>query len=345
MPDISLGELDRFARAVLVARGVPAADAALVAESITYAHAHGKGTHGAPRLPIYVDRIEKGLMQAETPLTELSAAPALALLDAGDGFGQVAGIRGMDRAVDMARTAGVGLVGIRHSHNFGTAAFIAHRAVAAGMAAMVLANAAPAIAPTGGQRAVFGTNPIAFGFPAPAGHPPVILDMATSQAARGKIRLAATNGEAIPEGWALDAEGRPTTDPVAALAGSMLPVGGAKGYGLSLVVDVMAGLMTRSASGGRARNLNTPDGPSRSGHMLLAIDIERLLPRADYDAAFAELIAATRAAGPEGGVFLPGERGAGHMAGRDGKVPLSAAVLAKLDALAAATGVASPAHD
>lgn len=340
MPDIAIPALELFCRDVLVGAGVPEADAAIVVASITYAHSTGKGTHGAGRLPIYVERLKQGLMQAETPLTELSSAPAMALLDAEDGFGQVAAIRGMDRAVALARETGIGLVGIRHSHNFGTGAFVAAHGVAQGMVTQVFANAGPAIAPTGGSKAVFGTNPMAWGFPMPQGYPPVVLDMATSQAARGKIRLAATNGEEIPLGWAIDADGLPTQDPVAALAGSMLPLGGAKGYGLSVVVDVMAGLMTRSASGGRAKNLNNPDGPSKCGHLLLAIDIERLLPRSEYDARMAELVAATKAAGPEGAVFLPGERGGTYMAGRGDSVPISEAVLAKLDAVAIQTGVA-----
>ncbi len=339
MAEIALDALGAFAEEVLTRQGVPDGDAAIIAASIVFAHSHGKGTHGITRLPIYVERLQKGLMQAITPLTEISGAPAMALLDAGDGFGQVAAIRGMDRAVAMARAAGIGLVGIRHSHNFGTAAFVARRAVDAGMAGMVFANAAPAIAPTGGQRAVFGTNPIAFGFPAPEGQPPVLLDMATSLAARGKIRLAATNGEPIPEGWALDEGGNPTTDPALALAGSMLPVGGAKGYGLSLVVDILAGLMTGSGFGGEAKNLNNPDGPSRCGHMLIAIDIACFTPREEYDAHMARLIAATHAAGPAGAVSLPGARGARYMDGREGRVPVSAAVMDKLDRLAAQSGV------
>ncbi|WP_425041397.1 Ldh family oxidoreductase [Primorskyibacter sp. S187A] len=341
MPDVLQADLERFCAQVLIGAGVPEADAEIIVASIVYAHGTGKGTHGASRLPIYVHRLKQGLMQPETPLTELSAAPAMALLDAGDGFGQVAAIRGMDRAVAMARETGIGMVGIRHSHNFGTAAFIAAHGVGQGMAVQIFSNAAPAIAPTGGQRAVFGTNPMAWGFPTPEGHPPIIFDMATSQVARGKIRLAQTNGESIPGDWALDANGQPTTDPDAALAGSMLPLGGAKGYGLSLVVDVMAGLMTRSASGGQARNLNTPDGPSRCGHMLLAIDLDRLLPREEYDAQMAALITATKAAGAEGAVSLPGERAARTLAAQGSRVPLSEAVLAKLDALAAETNVAA----
>ncbi|PRZ43867.1 Ldh family oxidoreductase [Tritonibacter scottomollicae] len=340
MPDIAIPALEAFCSDVLTGAGVPEDDAAIIVASITYAHATGKGTHGASRLPIYVNRIEAGLMQAVTPLTELSAAPAMALLDAGDGFGQVAAIRGMDRAVAMARETGIGMVGIRHSHNFGTGAFVAAHGVAQGMATQIFANAAPAIAPTGGSKAIFGTNPISWGFPTPEGYPPIVLDMATSQVARGKIRMAALTGEAIPLGWALDARGDPTTDAEAALEGSMLPVGGAKGYGLSVVVDIMAGLMTRSASGGQAKNLNSPHGPSCCGHMLLSIDLERFLPRMEYDAQMTALITATKAAGPKDGVFLPGERSARYMTGREGTVPLSDAILSKLDTLASQRGVA-----
>lgn len=334
MPDIALAALEDFAQEVLTLCGVPPEDARIIADSISFAHAHGKGTHGISRLSIYDARLRKGLMQPLTPLNVLSEAPAMALLDAGDGFGQVAAIRGMRRAVDMARICGIAAVGIRNSHNFGTAAFVALQAVQAGMVGMVFSNAAPAIAPTGGHKAVFGTNPLAFGFPTPEGVPPILLDMATSQAARGKIRLAATQGEAIPLGWALDPDGQPTSDAEAALAGSMLPVGGAKGYGLSLMIDVLAGLLTGSGFGGSAKNLNTPDGPSRCGHMLIALDLARFLPRTEYDAHIATLVAATKAAGPEGQIALPGERGARFMQGRDGKVPISDAVLAKLDTLA-----------
>lgn len=339
MAEIALDALGSFARAALVARGVPGADADIVVDSIRYAHAHGKHTHGIGRLPIYVKRLDAGLMQAETPLTELSSGPSMALLDAGDGFGQVAGVRGMDRAVDMARQTGVGMVGIRHSHNFGTAAFLAAHAVKAGMAAMVFSNSAPALAPTGGTRPVFGTNPMAFGFPAPGDQPPVILDMATSQAARGKIRLAATNGERIPLGWAMDAEGNPTEDPQAALAGSLLPVGGAKGYGLSLMIDVLAGLLTGSGFAGGANNLDNPAGPQRCGHLLLAIDIARFADAGTYDARMRTLIDATHGAGDPGAVFLPGERGGRYMEGRAGRIPLSEAVLARLDSLADETGL------
>lgn len=339
MVDVSVTEVARFARAALTACDVPAEDAEIITASIVFAHSTGKGTHGLGRLPIYIRKLRAGLMRADTLLTEVVAAPAVALLDADHGFGQVAAIRGMARAADMARTFGIGLVGIRHSNNFGTAAFIANRAVEAGMMGIVLSNAAPAIAPTGGHVPVFGTNPMAFGFPGAAGAPPILLDMATSAAARGKIRMAAAHGEPIPEGWALDAQGNPTTDAEAALAGSMMPLGGAKGYGLSLAVDVLAGLLTGSGFGGTAKNLNHPDQRSDCGHFLLAIDIATFMDPADYASDIATLTQATKAAGAPGAVVLPGERAGHFMEGRAGMVPLSPAIIDKSNAVAADLGI------
>jgi L-2-hydroxycarboxylate dehydrogenase (NAD+) len=339
MPDIDLSAIQSFAFATLVTVGVPDEDAGIVAQSIYHAHSRGKHTHGAVRLPIYVRKIRQKIMPTSTVLTEVTSAPAMAVFSANDGLGQVAAIKGMDRAIQMARECGIGVVGVRRSHNFGTAAFIAERATARGMAGIVMANASAAIAPTGGAKAVFGTNPIALGVPGPAGAPPVVLDMATSQISRGRIRLAATNGESIPYGWALDENGQPTSDPKAALKGSMLALGGAKGYGLSLMIDVFAGLMTGAAFAGRSRALDHPSDPSDSGHLLIALDISKFLAPEIYADRIADLVATTKAAGPVGAVALPGERSGLYMVGRDGLVPISSAVLAKLDMLADEIGI------
>lgn len=340
MADVSLAEAARFTHAALAGCGVPHADAEIILQSILFAHTHGKGTHGLGRLPIYIRKIRENLMGAQTPMHEISAAPAFALLDAEHGFGQVAGIRGMRRAAEMAKTCGIGLVGIRHSNNFGTAAFIANEAVKQNMVGIVFSNAAPAIAPTGGKRPLFGTNPLAFGFPATDEKPPILLDMATSAAARGKIRLAGQNGEKIPFGWALDSAGNPTDDPEAALQGSMIPMAGPKGYGLSLAIDIMAGLLTGSGFAGGANALNHPDQPSDCGHLLFAIDIAKFMSLDAYQAQINHLITATKASGDAGVVFLPGERAANFMDGRDANIPLSAAIMAKLDALAADLDIA-----
>lgn len=331
MVEVHLDELERFSREALAACCVEGDDADIVAKSIVYAHAHGKGTHGIGRLAIYERKLREGLMRADTPLTEIASASAMALLDAGHGFGQVAAVRGMARACEMAAEAGIGLVCIRHSNSFGAAAFVVRQAVDRGMIGLVFTNAGPAIAPTGGRRALWGTNPLAFGCPAHAKHPPIVLDMATAAVARSKIRRAEQNGEQIPTDWALDAEGNATDDPTAALAGSMIPLGGPKGSGLAMMLDILAGLMTGSGFAGRARPLNDPSERSDCGHMMIAIDIAKFMPAETYDHAIRELIAATKATGDPGAVNMPGERGGRYMEGRSGYVPLSPDVLKRVE--------------
>ncbi len=340
MRQVHLDDLAHFCRDALRACGLSDPDADIVTDSIIYAHAHGKGTHGAGRLEIYARKISEGLMQAETRLDEISSAPAMALLDAGHGFGQVAAHHAMGRACDMAAVCGIAVVGVRHSNSFGTAAWVARQAARRGMAGFVFTNAGPAMAPTGGRCALWGTNPLAFACPAHGDHPPIVLDMATAAAARSKIRLAAQNGEKIPTGWALDADGNPTDDPNAALAGSMIPLGGPKGSGLAMMLDILAGLLTGSGFAGGARALNTPDHPSDVGHMVIALDIAKFIAPEDYAAAIAHLISATKATGDPGAVAMPGERGASYMQGRGGLVPLPNGVMQRISAVTNRLGIA-----
>lgn len=340
MTRVHLDDLALFSQTVLQKCGLAPEDARIVTDSIVYAHANGKGTHGVGRLMIYERKLRKGLMNADTPLTEISAAPAMALLDAGHGFGQVAAVRGMERACDMAASCGIGMVGIRHSNSFGTAGFVVQQAIDRGMGGFVFTNAGPAIAPTGGRRALFGTNPLAFGCPTFEGQPPIVLDMATAAAARSKIRLAAQNGEKIPLDWALDPQGNPTDDPAAALEGSMIPLGGPKGSGLALMVDILAGLMTGSGFAGQARALNHPDQKSDVGHMLIAFDVSKFLAPDAYRDAMQDLVAATKATGEPGAVSMPGERGARYMTGRDNCVPLSRGILERIEKVQDRLGIA-----
>jgi len=307
MPNISISSIESLVVDVLQHVGVPKNDARIVADSIVYAHQREKGTHGIGRLHIYIRKIREGLMSPDTPLKVVKEGPVVSVLDAGNGFGQVAAIRGMRRAMDAAGRMGLGVVGIRHSNNFGTAGFIAEEALKRDMIGIVLSNSAPAISPTGGNRPLFGTNPLAVAFPVAPPQLPIVLDMASSVAARGKIRQAARNGDNIPFGWALDKDGQPTDKPLAALAGSMLPIGGAKGYGLALVIDVLAGMLTGSAFAGFAEGLNHPSKTSNYGHLLLAIDPNSFLPAEEYRNNMETLIRRVKQCGNDGAVRLPGE--------------------------------------
>lgn len=337
MPQVSTDSLALFAMSILTKVGVPDEQAQIITNSILYAHRRGKGTHGIGRFPIYVRKIQKGVMRADTALAVVKDRAAVTVLDAQNGFGQVAAYKGMQQAVEKAGALGIGAVGIRNSNNFGTAGFVAEVASDRGMIGLVFANSAPAIAPTGGTQPLFGTNPIGIAFPAPEGHPPVVLDMATSVAARGKIRLAAKQGDRIPLGWALDAAGLPTDDPAEALKGSMIPIGGAKGYGLSLAVDVLAGLLTGAGFGGAVRPLAAMEGKSGYGHLLLAIDIEAFMEREDYLLHMKSLVARVKETGSE--VMLPGERSYKIANVQAEQVELSLKQLEEVDGLALELGV------
>lgn len=308
MPEMSTRQLHEFSVAVLVACDVPKEDAGIVAETIVDAHRSGKGTHGVTRLPIYVRKIRDGLMDPRTSIDTIRESPVIAVLDAHHGFGQVAAMRAMTLCVEKANIHGVGIVGVRHSNNFGVAGYFARQAANAGFIGIVLGNSAPAIAPTGSSQPLLGTNPLAIAFPDGEGEVPIVLDMATSDAARGKIRLAAAQGEPIPLGWALDASGNPTTDPSAALQGSMIPIGGPKGYGLSLAIDILAGLLTGAAFGGQVKPLNHPDERSDYGHWMMALDPNFFLDGTIYANRMDTLINSVHATSSCGRVLLPGER-------------------------------------
>ena len=304
---VKINSIQNISYQILSKIGVPNDDAEIIVDSIVYAHQRGKGTHGVGRLPIYVRKVKEGLMTSVTKLCVIKDNFAVSLYDAQHGFGQIAAYRGMEIAIEKARQYGVGAVGIRHSNNFGTAGFFVDFAAKNNMIGFIFANSSPAIAPIGGKTAIFGTNPMGIGFPGGNNQPAVILDMATSHAARGKIRLAAKNGESIPEGWALDSDGNPTTDPIEALKGSMMPVGGHKGFGLSLIVDVIAGLLTGSAFGGDVKPLNHKDGLSDYGHLMIAINIRSFLDYKEYLDKMDYLSKRVKECGEEGNIYLPGE--------------------------------------
>lgn len=288
--------------------GVSKDDAEIVAESIEYAHTRGKHTHGIGRMPIYIRKLKNNLMNPQTPMNIAKEMEAVVICDAQNGFGQVAAIKGADIAMKKARKFGVGIVGIKNSNNFGTAGFIGEHIVNEGMIGVIFTNSAPAIAPTGGIRSFLGTNPICFAFPSDGENPPIIFDMACSNAARGKVRLAAKNGEKIPHGWAVDENGNDTTDPNEALKGSMIAMGGYKGYGLAICVDLLAGMLTGSGFAGEVKNLNHPTEISRYGHFIIALNLQSFLSEYEYKTKLNYFIRKLRSCGEEGKVLYPGEK-------------------------------------
>ncbi len=309
VPRLSPEFLRTFAAEVLTALAVPSDDAALVADSLVQADLWGHQSHGMLRLPWYAARLRSGAMTARTEPAVLSDTGPLVLLDGRDGIGQVLTERARRLAVDRARTHGVGAVGVRNSNHFGTAMYWTRRAASDGCVAILTTNASPAMAPWGGRQKVLGTNPWSIAAPAPGGRV-VAVDIANTAVARGKIYLAKNRGEPIPDGWALTADGAPTTDPAEGVLGVVLPMAGHKGYAITFLMDVLSGALTGSGVGTEVHGPYEPEARSRAGHLFLAIDPAALGDREGYEARVQRLIHEVKDVPLAQGfdeVFYPGE--------------------------------------
>ncbi|PRY47862.1 LDH2 family malate/lactate/ureidoglycolate dehydrogenase [Geodermatophilus tzadiensis] len=338
-PDV----LRTFGGRVLESLGVPAADAALVADSLVQADLWGHASHGVLRLPWYAARLRSGAMTAVTAPVVLVDTGPLVLLDGRDGIGQVLTERARVLAVERARTHGIGAVAVRDSNHFGTAMWFTRRAAHDGVVAVLTTNASPAMAPWGGREKRLGTNPWSIAAPAPDGRV-VAVDIANTAVARGKIHLARQRGEPIPDGWALTADGTPTTDPAEGLLGVVLPMAGHKGYAITFLMDVLSGALTGSGVGTEVHGPYEPEARSRAGHLFLTIDPSALGDRADYDARVRRLIDEVKDVPLAQGfdeVFSPGEvedrAEAANLAA--GGVQLATGSLADLRRLGTETGV------
>jgi len=264
------------ARALIVetlVRCHTAADnAAHVADALIAAERAGQGGHGMVRVPVYAGQALTGKVDGHATPVARRTRPGALMVDAAHGFAYPALALAMAALPDMARDQGIAVAGIHRSHHAGVAGWFVERLAGAGLVACMFANTPAAMAPTGGTRALFGTNPIAFAAPID-GAAPMVVDLSLSTVARGKILAAAQKGEPIPEGWATDAEGRPTTDAAAALKGTMQPMGGAKGAALALMVEVLAAGLTGANLAAQAPDFFAAEGPSPgTGQLLIAID-------------------------------------------------------------------------
>jgi ureidoglycolate dehydrogenase (NAD+) len=308
VPEQALHEL---AQAVLKAHGLSEGDARDTADILVLADLFGLSTHGVHRLLSYTERMRLGGIQVHPQIGIHAVAPALMQVDADNAVGPLAGMRALRAAMDAAQHTGVALALVRNSNHFGPIVPYCHIAAQAGFATIIASNATQTITPWGGKQTRLGNNPIGFGVPRP-GQDPVVLDMALSVAARAKIRNAAKAGQAIPEGWATDDQGRPTTDPNAALKGFLLPVGGHKGYGLAIMVDLLTGLLSGASYLTRVSSWqDDPDKPQDLGHFFLLINT-KFLGDTDWLAQrmqdFSAIVHETPAADPAQPVQLPGER-------------------------------------
>jgi LDH2 family malate/lactate/ureidoglycolate dehydrogenase len=324
---------------------MPDADAAVTADSLIRADLEGNEGHGISRLPIYARRLKEGRIAANPQIT-FRRSGSILQVDGGNGLGQVVAYRAIEHAIPIAREQGIAAVWIRGSNHFGTAAYFCQMACDRQMALIAMTNSPPAIAPWGGKKAFFGTNPIAFGFPVRE-QPPVIVDMSSSVAARGKIILAAKTGAEIPPGWAMDENGKETTNPKAALNGALLPIGGAKGYALAMAIELMCGVLSGAAYGPHVNNLyQDGDGPANVGHCFILLDIAAWMPIDEYFDIINQFLLEVKHVPPAAdspGIYYPGERRSSRYAERiEQGLHISGEVAAELRQLAHELGAAFP---
>jgi LDH2 family malate/lactate/ureidoglycolate dehydrogenase len=344
LPPIARQRLVDFAAALLQAAGVSPTDSSDVARALVDADARGVGSHGVARLPVYLDRIAAGGTSATATAQVERAHGAVAVVDGNNALGLVVGRFGMRTALRLARQHGVGAVTCRRSGHFGAAAEFARMGPGQDCVAIAMTNVNVSMAPWGGITPLLGNNPVAIA--APTGGAPFVLDMALSTAARGKIRLAAARGEQIPPGWALTADGSPTLDPVAALAGLITPLGGPKGSGLAIAVDILCALLSGAATSPDVRPQSALAQAQDVGHFFLAVHVPAFLDlaafRARIDAMLDRIRASERAAGVSE-ILAPGdlERRAEERADREG-IRLQQSTWRALLAKAAELGVPAP---
>ena len=270
---LSLDAARTYAARVLERFGTAPGNAAITADALVRAEADGLATHGLTRLPSYSAMVAAGKIDGHAEPKMRTVAPAVLAVDAGNGFAYPALAHGLPELTAMARASGVALMAVRRSSHFGVAGQPVEALAHEGLVGLAFSNAAASIAPWGGRRAVFGTNPIAFATPF-NGRAPAVVDLSIARVARGNLLAAVQRGEdAIPEGWAFDRDGNPTTDAKAGLAGTMVPMGEAKGTALAFVVEVMAAALTASTFSFDAPSFFNGEGPPAAvGHVVIAIN-------------------------------------------------------------------------
>jgi LDH2 family malate/lactate/ureidoglycolate dehydrogenase len=277
-------DLEHLAAECLTALGVPEADAVAVAQVLVYADLRGLAAHGVYRLPAYMERVARGLAGGTADVA-VAGSGAVRRVDAGHALGPAVAVRATDLAVDLAREHGIGLVSVFRSTHLGAAGFYADRVARKDLVAVVTSNAPAVVAPHGAAAPFLGTNPLAIGIPL-GRHGVFVHDMATG-ASRAKVRRHADAGRAIEPGLAIDVDGHPTTDAAAALLGSLLPVGGAKGSGLALAIALLSGLAGAEFDDEVAPTYGSLDRPQNLGQLFVVIDPGTLGPR-EESAARAE---------------------------------------------------------
>jgi LDH2 family malate/lactate/ureidoglycolate dehydrogenase len=303
------GDLLAFASAVYEATGLSPEDARLCADTLVQADLWGHQSHGVMRLSWYAARLKAGVCAPRARPELVVDAGGIAVVDGHDAMGQVLTAYAAEEAIRRAKSHGIAAVAVRNSNHFGTALYFTLMAARAGCVAFLSTNASPAMAPWGGRKKTVGTNP--WSWAAPAGdHPPMVLDIANTGVARGKVYLAKQKGLQIPEGWAITADGAPTTDPSEAIAGIILPMAQHKGYAIAVMMDMLSGVLTGSGFGTRVHGPYQTEHKSGAGQLMIVLDIAKIQPLAEFNARMNELVSELKGVPLAKGfdeVFYPGE--------------------------------------
>jgi LDH2 family malate/lactate/ureidoglycolate dehydrogenase len=298
-----------FGTSVYASVGLPEPDARLVADTLVQADLWGHQSHGVLRLGWYYDRVRNGVIKPVTTPEFVTDAGSVAIIDGHDGVGHVLAMLATREAIRRARIHGIAVVGVRNSNHFGTCMYYTLTGAREGCAMQLTSNGGPAMAPWGGRKKIIGTNPWSVAVPA-GRHAPLVMDMANTGVARGKIYLARQNRQPIPIGWAITADGKPTTDPQAAIDGIILPMAEHKGYVIATIVDVLSGVLTGSGFLSQVHSPYKTAEKSNCGHLIIAMDIGKFQPLQAFNARMEDYIAEIKAVPLAEGfdaVHYPGE--------------------------------------
>ncbi len=335
MKRVSLKTLQEFVSNVL--RSVNASDeqSRIFAKALIWSDQIGRPTHGVWRLPAYTKRIGLGLIKCPCEPEYSNENSAVTVMNGDQGIGHYVGHKAMMRSIDMAKEFGVGVVGVKNSNHFGTSAYYVQLAAEQGMIGIALSNSISKVAPYGGIKAVFGTNPFAFGAPRRNGKS-MMLDMATTAIAGAQVMKYAEQGKELPEGIAIDRQGNSISDPNKVDEGALLPFGGAKGYGLSLMIEILSSVLTGAMFSSEVNSMFTNyKEPGKNGHFFMAIDISRFLDIDTYYERMEQLVELVKDSSTvEGNVMIPGEtRWEQYEYNQKNGVPLDPATVKALNGL------------
>lgn len=306
---VEAGRLEDFVQQVLSGLGVPDDHGKMTAAGLVTAHLRGFDTHGLPCLPGYVESLAEGRMNPRPALKVKTAGPWASQVDGDNGLGQVAGTIAMRQCLKSADNFGIGCAVVKRSNHFGAASAYSLMALEHDCIGIVTSNASAVTAPFGAAEPLFGTNPLSVAVPTDK-EAPFVIDMATSEGARKKIRKALDQGDTIPLGWALDENGTPTTDPGAALKGVMLPFGGMKGSAVTILTDILSGVFSGANFGGRVLSVfSNRERESGNGNFMLAVKIDSFMPAEEFKSRMDEELNRIMALQPASGfekVIYPG---------------------------------------